>query len=61
MLGLTKYRAATPNVTKLVDGIELVVLISRIVDKRKTFRRLNEHGEHHISQRQRKNDQRGIW
>lgn len=41
---LTKNRSAAPNVTKLVDGIELVVVISGIVDKREAFRRLNERG-----------------
>lgn len=40
--GLTKNRATTPNVTKLVDGIELIVLVPRIVDKREALRSLRE-------------------
>lgn len=51
---LTKNRTATPDITKLVDGIKLVVGISGVVDKREAFRRLNERGKLHISQRQRK-------
>ena len=51
---LTKNRTATPDVPKLVDSIELVVGVSRIVDEREGFHRLNDRGKPHISQRQEK-------